>query len=405
MSAALKQSEKRLARGEAVEIKLPTVVSKALPHLNPQYHEKAKALAEQIDPSDARLVLNLGGQAQERLAEFSSTVMEQTKLAEAGNTGVLLGQLLTLVRRISPESLSGPTGAAYYFAKLLPWGESLQQRIDGFTEKHTSMKPAIAFLSSALSKEHEIAIQGIDRVKILRDENTSYTEALLITRYALALALNKAATSFEEARLKISSNADMSELGALRRKWNDWDRLDRRSLAIEASLTLANTQQVNLSRIEEMLEYNCETLQEARRYMIPTWNAGIMAAITTLKAKDQVEMVEAFRSMNDQLVEGTADLIAETEAAQSNMKKRTFIAAEVVARVNDKIAASITNQLSVQRDAKIARAEQLKLMIDSQGRVIDAMRSAGQELVATTGAGNSVQASTADLAANLLEGV
>ena len=395
----------RRVTGRIADTTLQAAASvKEVPALQPEQMAKAQELALRIAPSNHQIVLSFGDQIQRGVADFSTKVLDSVSLAETGRVGELLTGLQTTVRGMDPEVLKGPTTLVSKLFSLLPWAQKVQDRIDGFVTRHQTLRPTLEKFEHTLGLEQGKATIAIEQVQELAVQNREYLQALQIAKVAMIIASNSAAVAYEHRRTSLGQSAEMSELQDLKRNWDDLQRLDRRLFAIEASIALANTNDIQMGRVQEMLLLNAEALGEARDVMIPAWRTNIALAITLLNARSQLELVNAFRKMTDDLLGGTADLVAEIESNQADMQKRTFVAAEVIARVNSTMAQGIEAALTKQMDAKQARDEGLKTIAASQERLAQAMRQAGTALVATSATTASpAPALPVDLAASLLD--
>lgn len=379
------------------------VTLKPVPRLPAHLLAKAQALAEQIDPDSTQQVLMLGDGAQSKNAELSSRLLKETSVAESGKTGELLLNLQKTVKDINPEALKGPQTFIAKLINTLPFTETIEDRITDFKNRHEAIEPVLNRFENMLRLEQE-------KVSILSEqtaekflENRNNRDNLEMVKVALVMASNKAALDYEAKRKNTPQDADFREISDLKKSWDNIQRVDRKLYAIEASIALAYTNEAQIARIKEMFDYNAEVLNEARQVMLPVWKTKIHLAIWALESKDQVEVIEAFRKMTDDMLDETANLIQEVEGRQADMQKRTFVAAEVIARVNAKMADGITTALQKQIEAKVARDEGLKVIAESQEKLLTAMRDAGNALVQTSGLNISNKPSNYDIAAGLLE--
>ncbi len=391
------------ARAVLVKDPEPKFELKVIPELAEPQHNQALVLAQKLDITQPRQVLNFGESVQSQVTSFSESLLENTSIADSGAVGKLLTQLREQVLKIKPEELTGPQ-------KGLPWlwdrlfGPNSQSRIESVVSQHESIKPVIVKIGNDLGIEAEAVDIALDQLSEIEVQNRSYIQALTVVKAALSIRYNEALEDFKDRqRETVESGArDITKVSETRNQWEALQRIDRRLYALEASLALAHSSETQIDRLRDMLTYNLETIGEAQQIMLPAWRVKIGLAITALKARDQAEMMNGFRELTDQLLSGTADALTEIETLQTGMQKRTFASAEVIAKVNDALASSIESTLMKQLEAKAARDAGITLIKESQDRVVEAMKKSNQALLGATILDNPVSPKSDDLAAELL---
>lgn len=380
----------------------PKFELRPIPALAEPQQQQAMILAQKLDITQPRQVLNFGESVQSQVTQFSESLLENTSIADSGQVGKLLTALREQIVKIDPKELTGPQkGVAWLIDKL--WGPSSQSRIDNVVSQHQSIKPVIAQIGTDLGIEAQAVDISLDQLSEIEQQNASYVQALNVVKAALSIRYNEAIEDFRaDQKEAAGQSTDIARVSATRNQWETIQRIDRRLYALEASLALAHSSETQIDRLRDILTYNLETIGEARQVMLPAWRIKIGLAITALKAKDQAQMMDGFRKLTDELLGGTADAIAEIEELQTGMQKRTFASAEVIARVNDQLAASIETTLTRQLEAKEARDAGIRLIKDSQDRVVDAMKRSNQALLGATILDNPVSPKSDDIAAELL---
>ena len=384
----------------------PAPETRIVPHLSENEKQQAEQLAGQLNVNSPHLVLTFGEKAQTAVASVSSTLLSSTSMADSGKAGQLLGDLQETVGAIDTSTLKGATHWLGKLIQRLPFvGSTAKDRIDSFVARHEKVQPVLQKMESLLHLEQGKATVSSEQIDTMVAENRVFLKAVGIAQAAMIIAENRLAESYEQKREELVANGsqDLAEITELKSMWENLQRLDRRVYALEASTALAATNEVQMRRVQEMLNFNAEALQEARVVALPNWRANMALAVTALQATDQAAMINAFRQMSDQLVQGTSNLLSELEGTQANMQRRTFIAAEIIAQVNHQLASGISESIKKQIEAKQARDEGLKLIQESQRVLADAMRGSGTELVQTSVLNISSKPGESDLAASLLE--
>lgn len=377
----------------------PNFELRQIPTLAEPQQQQALILAEKLDITKPKQVLSFGESVQSQVAEFSESLLANTSIAESGKVGELLLALKSQIEKIDPEELKGPQTSFGKLLSLIGFGPDAKERTDALVLKHENIKPVLATIAESLGVEAEHVGIALEQLSEIEEQNAAYLQSLGVVKTALTMRYNQAVGDFKQRQ----ASTDISQVSETRDRWETLQRMDRRLYALEASLALGYSSETQIDRMRDMLTYNLETISEAKQIMLPAWRTKIGLAITALKAKDQAEMMDAFRSLTDELLGGTADTLSQIEVLQSNMQKRTFASAEVIAKINHQLADSINTALERQKEAKVARDAGIKLMQESQELVVQAMKRSNEALLGSNILDTAPSIKSYDIAAGLLE--
>ena len=78
-------------------------VEKVVNDLNPEERAQVDKIKDELDLTDSTAILRFGAPAQQKIAEFSDSVLSQVRTKDSGPVGELLGNLVTQVREFEPE--------------------------------------------------------------------------------------------------------------------------------------------------------------------------------------------------------------------------------------------------------------------------------------------------------------
>ncbi|HVN78366.1 MAG TPA: toxic anion resistance protein [Terriglobia bacterium] len=367
-----------------------------LPKLSEQALVKAQELSRRIDLRQSTQILTFGDVAQQQISSFSDSLLQQVRMKDAGESGQLLLELQTHLKELNPSSLT----EARKLLGLIPGFDTVANRIERFLANYQKLAPTITDIETRLEHERIEAIGDISKMDQLALENEKYKDALQVAIAAAILAMERFSAEYEKRRVELKDSEDIREIGDLRQMWNQLQAMDRRVYALRLSLSLSETATVQIQKVKEIVGYAAESLGDARSQMIPAWKQQMSMAVTLLRSKKQLGIVQEARTLTDRMILGNAEMAGQLEMAMLEMQKRGFVDAQVLVKVNDALAYQIQNVQQRQIEAKQARAESIQVIFESQRRLVEAMKGANQELVATPANAKPQQM---DIAADLLK--
>jgi uncharacterized protein YaaN involved in tellurite resistance len=374
----------------------PAKAAPALPRLSEQALVKAQELSRRIDLRQSTQVLTFGDVAQQQISSFSDSLLQQVRMKDAGESGQLLLELQTHLKELNPSSLT----EARKLLGLIPGFDTVASRIERFLANYQKLAPTITDIETRLERERIEAIGDINKMDQLALENEKYKDALQVAIAAAILAIERCSAEYEKRRIELKNSEDIREIGELRQMWNQLQAMDRRVYALRLSLSLAETATVQIQKIKEIVGYAAESLGDARSQMIPAWKQQMSMAVTLLRSKKQLGIVQEARQLTDRMILGNAEMAGQLEMAILEMQKRGFVDAQVLVKVNDALAQQIQNVQQKQIEAKQARAESIQVIVESQRRLVESMKGANQELVATS---TNIKPQQLDIAADLVK--
>lgn len=368
----------------------------ALPKLTALALAKAKELAQRIDLGQSAQILTYGEAAQQQVTSFSDTLLQQVRMKDAGESGQLLLELQAHLKELNPSSLT----EARKLLGLIPGFDTMANRIERFLANYQKLAPTISDIESRLERERIEAIGDISKMDQLAQDNEKYKDALQVAIAAAIIAMDNFAAVYEKRRIELKNSEDIREIGELRQMWNQLQAMDRRVYALRLSLSLAETATVQIQKIKEIVGYAAESLGDARSQMIPAWKQQMSMAVTLLRSKKQLGIVQEARQLTDRLILGNAEMAGQLEMAMLEMQKRGFVDAQVLVRVNDALANQLQTVQQKQIEAKQARDESIQVIVESQRRLVEAMKGANQDLVSTPA---NIKPQQLDVAADLVK--
>lgn len=331
----------------------PVAESAAISKMSAEDQAAAKALAEQIDPTDQTAVLNYGATAQQKLSAFSQSMLNQVSSSDTGAVGDALTSLMSKLNETNPDELRPENSNV--FSRLFG---KVKRSIFEITAKYQKIGAQIDTIAVHLEKEKNGLIADNQMLEELYAQNKNYFDALNIYIAAAQLKQEELAnTLIPEARAKADASGDQMDVQTVNDLTQFSTRLEKRAydLQLARQITLQQAPQIRL--IQNTNQALAEKIQASVNTAIPLWKNQVAIALTLLRQKEAVTAQrEVSATTNDLLKKNSAMLkISSVETAREN--ERGVVDIETLTQTQTDLIDTLKETLQIQQDGRAKRRD------------------------------------------------
>ncbi len=337
-----------------VEEKLQTntsVAPKVIDKLPAERQRQARELAAQIDATDSQAVLSYGVAAQQKLGEFSHTMLNHVQAQDIGPMGDSLTELMYRLSEASPSELEARDGNI--FKKMFG---KVKQSVYEITAKYQKIGAQIDKIAVKLDKEKNGLLQDNLMLEQLYNKNKDYFDALNIYIAAGEVKIEDLnLVTIPEAMKKAEATGDQMDAQIVNDLNQFVDRLDKRTydLKLARQITIQQAPQIRL--IQNTNQALAEKIQASINTAIPLWKNQVAIALTLLRQKDAVTAQrQVSQTTNDLLTKNSEMLkISAIETAEEN--ERGIVDIETLQKTQNDLVETIQETLKIQKEGKEKR--------------------------------------------------
>ena len=337
-----------------VEEKLQTntsVAPKVIDKLPAERQRQARELAAQIDATDSQAVLSYGVAAQQKLGEFSHTMLNHVQAQDIGPMGDSLTELMYRLSEASPSELEARDGNI--FKKMFG---KVKQSVYEITAKYQKIGAQLDKIAVKLDKEKNGLLQDNLMLEQLYNKNKDYFDALNIYIAAGEVKIEDLnLVTIPEAMKKAEATGDQMDAQIVNDLNQFVDRLDKRTydLKLARQITIQQAPQIRL--IQNTNQALAEKIQASINTAIPLWKNQVAIALTLLRQKDAVTAQrQVSQTTNDLLTKNSEMLkISAIETAEEN--ERGIVDIETLQKTQNDLVETIQETLKIQKEGKEKR--------------------------------------------------
>ncbi|MBB2483160.1 toxic anion resistance protein [Bacillus sp. APMAM] len=329
-----------------------------------QNREKARQLAEQIDPKNHQAIIMYGTQAQSKLLNFSHSMLDHVQKKDIGEIGEILGDLMKKLEQVNPEELAPEKKGLFsrMFGKI---SSSVQEVLS----KYQKTGAQIDRISVKLELSKKTLLSDINMLEQLYEKNKDYFHALNIYIAAGELKVEELYTkTIPELKKKAAETGDQMAFQDVNDMIQFADRLEKRlhDLKLSRQITIQSAPQIRL--IQNTNQALAEKIQSSIMTAIPLWKNQIAIALTLIRQRSAVEAQKQVSKTTNDLLLKNAEMLKSNTIESAKENERGLVDIETLKKTQENLVSTLEETLRIQQEGRAKRyqAEQELITMENE---------------------------------------
>lgn len=338
---------------EKNEIKKSNEVKKVIDTLNETRKKQAYELAKMIDTSDTDSLLNYGAQAQQKLGEFSHSVLNHVQNQETSHIGETLNDLMFRLNEANPNELKADD--RNIFKKMF---RKINRSIYETTAKYQKIGAQVDKIAVKLDKERELLLKDNVMLEELYEKNYEYFEALNVYIAAGEVKIDELSNEVIPQAVKHAEDSgnqmEVQKVNDLNQFLN---RLDKRVYDLKTARQMTIQQAPQIRLIQNTNQALSEKIQTSINTAIPLWKNQIVVALTLLRQKEAVTAQRQVSETTNELLTKNSEMLKQSSIETAKENERGVIDIETLEKTQADLVETLEETLSIQREGRSKRKE------------------------------------------------
>lgn len=327
--------------------------------------QQAKALAKQIDETNASAVLAYGANAQKKLSEFSHQFLQDVRVKDVGEIGDDLTHLMTQLKATDPKEL---TAKPNLFKK---WFGRVRQSLTETQLKYQQISSQIDKVAIRLEREKQELMNDNQMLDQLYDKNKDYFEALNVYIAAGELKLQELQNDIIPVAIeKAKTSKDQMAVQKVHDLNQFFTRLDKRThdLRLTRQMTIQQAPQIRM--IQNTNQALAEKIQVSVHTAIPLWENQITIALTLLRQQQAATSQRMVSETTNDLLLKNAQMLKQSAVDIAKEVERGVIDLETLQHSQRNLIETLEETMAIQEEGRQQRraAEQELIKMENELR-------------------------------------
>ncbi|MFA6949006.1 MAG: toxic anion resistance protein [Eubacteriales bacterium] len=316
--------------------------------LTPEERTLVENFSKKINLTDSTMVMTYGSTAQQKVADFSDSALQNVKTKDLGETG---GLILGLVNQLKDFSIDeDEKGGFFGFFK------KNANKLSNMKNKYDKAEDSVEKISGELENHQIQLLKDISMLDKLYDINLANFKEL--TLYILAgkksLELARATTLKEfVARARETGLPEDAQTA------NDFaalcDRFEKKlhDLELTRMVSIQSAPQIRLVQNNNTLM--AEKIQSTIVNTIPLWKSQMLIALGLAHSQQALEAERAVTDMTNALLKKNADLLKTGTVEIAKESERGVVDIETLTYTNQQLISTLDEVLKIQDEGRAKR--------------------------------------------------
>ena len=317
--------------------------------LSPEEKKVVDDFAQKIDLRNSAVVLQYGAASQKKVADFSTSTLENIRTKDMGEVGEMVTNLVLQLRNFDATE-EAPKGIKGWFKKT---GNSLE----AFKAKYAKVETNVDKIEAMLEGHQVQLLKDIAMLDKMYEMNLTYFKEL--TMYILAGKKRLADVRANELPALVAK-AKQSGLPEDAQAAKDLDDMCTRFEKKLYDLELTRNISVQMSPQIRLIQSNdtmmAEKIQTSIVNTIPLWKSQMVLALGLAHSQQAIEAQRAVTDMTNELLRKNAAALKQGTIAAAKESERGIVDIETLQQTNRSLIETLDEVVRIQKEGREKRA-------------------------------------------------
>ena len=310
--------------------------------------------SKQIDITETNGVLQYGAAAQQKVADFSDSILEKTKSKDIDDIGGMLTGLVTELKSFKIDDKEDG-----FFTKLFKKGAN---KVESLKAQYNSASTNVEKIAKAL-EDHQITLmKDVTILDQLYEKNlVNFKE---VTMYILAgyKKLDDIKKNELPALVEKAKSGKQEDAQALNDLNNAINRFEKRLHDLELSRMVSIQMAPQIRLVQNNNTLMIEKIQSTLTNTIPLWKSQLLIALGLGHSKEAIKAESAVNEMTNEMLKKNAENLHMATVETAKASERGIVDIETLTQTNKSLIDTLDEVKQIQEEGRQKRAEaQVKL--------------------------------------------
>ena len=314
---------------------------------------------KKIDLTDSAQVLQYGVAAQEKISEFSDSILENVKTKNAGEVGDLLADLVSQIKAFDKDVSGSKKGL---IGKLF---SSAKKEFDYILAKYSKIEKNVDTIENGLEKDKLQMLKDITIFDTMYEKNLEYFKEISLYIIAGERKLEEL-RNVELPKLKETAEKTGEQLDV--QKVHDMEALINRFEKKIYDLKTTRLISIQMAPQIRLLQNNeaelVEKIQSSITNTIPLWKNQMVLALGINNAKQALKNQQEVSKLTNEMLQKNSETLKQGSIDIARESERAIVDVETLQKTNQNLIETLDTVIKIHEEGRIKRAEAEKTLED-----------------------------------------
>lgn len=366
LETKLKEQEKEILEGNVKQI-TDEKIEKSLNYDELSEEEKAAVVEfnKKIDITDQTQILQYGISAQNKISEFSDSVLENVKTKETGDVGSLLANLVSEIKAFDSSINGEPKGLAKLFY-------SAKREVNYIKAKYSKIENNVDSIEKGLEKNKLQLLKDITMFDTMYDKNLDYFKEISL----YIIAGEKKIEELKEITLpglkkKAEETRDQIDIQKVNDLETQINRFEKKLYDLKTTRIISIQMAPQIRLLQSNDAELVEKIQSSITNTIPLWKNQIVLALGINNAKKALKEQQAVSNLTNEMLKKNSETLKQGSIDIARESEKAIIDIETLRKTNKDIVETLDSIIKIHEDGRVKRKEAEKELTEIEKELKD----------------------------------
>lgn len=340
--------------------------------LAPDERQQIQSFVSKINIEDSNAVVTYGASAQNKIANFSDSVLNNVKTKDLGETGKLLSELVTEIQNFDSGGSGGKSGL---FKKFGSAKKSMDRMVAGYSKVETNVDKIV----QGLEEQRRQLLKDIALFDVMFENNYNYFKELNMYIIAGKEKLKEVETQTIPAlRREVEETGDEVLTQRLNDLINSTNRFEKKIHDLQLSRMISLQMAPQIRIVQNNDAQLVDKIQSSIVNSVPLWKNQMVIALGLYNSQQALETQKKVSDMTNQLLRKNSEMLKQGSLEIAEEAEKGIISIETIQKTNQDLIETIHGVMEIQEkgreERKSAEAELMRIEGELKNALIETAR-------------------------------
>lgn len=366
LETKLKEQEKEILEGNVKQI-TDEKIEKSLNYDELSEEEKEAVLEfnKKIDITDQTQILQYGISAQNKISEFSDSVLENVKTKETGDVGSLLANLVSEIKAFDSSINGEPKGLAKLFY-------SAKREVNYIKAKYSKIENNVDSIEKGLEKNKLQLLKDITMFDTMYDKNLDYFKEISLYIIAGEKKIEELKEiTLPELKKKAEETRDQIDIQKVNDLETQINRFEKKLYDLKTTRIISIQMAPQIRLLQSNDAELVEKIQSSITNTIPLWKNQIVLALGINNAKKAIKEQQAVSNLTNEMLKKNSETLKQGSIDIARESEKAIIDIETLRKTNKDIVETLDSIIKIHEDGRVKRKEAEKELTEIEKELKD----------------------------------
>lgn len=316
--------------------------------------EEKKAVDDfnaKIDVFDSTQILQYGAPAQNKISEFSDSILEDVKTKDTGDAGKLLADLVGQIKNFD-ASISGSNkkGLAKIFSNA-------KKELDTIIAKYSKIETNIDTIEKGLDKNKIQLLKDIETFDEMYDKNLEFFKEISLYIIAGERKLEELKkVTLPELKKKAEESGEQLDIQKVQDLEAQINRFEKKLYDLKTTRIISIQMAPQIRLLQNNDAELVEKIQSSITNTIPLWKNQMVLSLGLNNAKKSLKAQQAVTELTNEMLKKNSETLKQGTVEIAKESERAIVDVETLKKTNKDLIDTLDSVIKIHEEGRAKRA-------------------------------------------------